>query len=272
MNDSVGLTKLALLIDGDNISTTFMPLIMWEAAKLGTIAVRRVYGQFSGGRMRSWEKHINEFDLTPVNVTPLIRGKNATDMKLVIEAMDMLYGRQLDGVCVASSDGDFTPLVQRIRGNALATYGFGAKKAPAGYKEVFDRFFECDTLLAAEKKQPAKKTAAPAPPPAAATGRKRKPKPKPKAAPATTERPAAPATPAKEPIPTAAILVAMAAKKRADGWSHQSTVGNMVLKTVPGFSPKKYGYKTMSALIAAIPDIESKADANRAVLIRPKPP
>ena len=101
--------------------------------------------------MKSWMKHIDDFDLTAVNVSPLTRGKNATDMKLVIEAMDMLTGRQLDGVCIASSDGDFTPLAERIRASALSVFGFGAKKAPKGYKDAFDRFYECDTLLAAEK-------------------------------------------------------------------------------------------------------------------------
>jgi hypothetical protein len=144
-------TKLALLIDGDNVSATYMPFIMREAGRIGAIAVRRIYGQFKSGKMKSWLKHIDEFELTAVNVSPLTRGKNATDMKLVIEAMDMLYGRQLDGVCIASSDGDFTPLAVRIRANAVACYGFGMKKAPAGYKAEFDHFFECG----GEEKHPA---------------------------------------------------------------------------------------------------------------------
>ena len=143
-------TKLALLIDGDNISATYQPLIMREAEQRGTVAIRRIYGQFKSGKMKSWLKHIDEFDLTAVNVSPLTHGKNATDMKLTIEAMDMLSGRQLDGICIASSDGDFTPLAARIRASALTVYGFGAKKAPKGYKEEFDRFYECDTLLAGE--------------------------------------------------------------------------------------------------------------------------
>ena len=65
---AAGVTKLALLIDGDNVSATFMALIMREAAKLGTVAVRRVYGQFKTDRMKSWLKHLEDYDLTPVNV------------------------------------------------------------------------------------------------------------------------------------------------------------------------------------------------------------
>ncbi len=169
MNPATAATKLAFLIDGDNISATYMPLIMREAEKIGVIAVRRIYGQFKSGKMKSWMKHVEAFDLTAVNVSPLTHGKNATDMKLVIEAMDMLNGRQLDGICIASSDGDFTPLAARFRASALSVFGFGAKKAPKAYKDEFDRFFECDTLLAAEKAEPKQRQPAerkPAPPPA----------------------------------------------------------------------------------------------------------
>ncbi len=150
--NAAAVTKLALLIDGDNVSATYMPLIMREAEMIGVVAIRRIYGQFKSGKMKSWLKQLDVFDLTPVNVSPLTRGKNATDMKLVIEAMDMLGGRGFDGFLIASSDGDFTPLVARIRASAVACYGFGMKKAPAAYKAEFDRFFECDTALAAEKK------------------------------------------------------------------------------------------------------------------------
>ena len=253
-------TKLALLIDGDNISATYLPLIMREAGKHGTVAVRRLYGQFKSGKMKSWMKHVEEFDLTPVNVSPLTSGKNATDMKLVIEAMDMLHGRQLDGVCIASSDGDFTPLAARIRGNALAVFGFGAKKAPAGYKAEFDRFYECDTLLAAGKKEgsvrpaPARKAASPAAP-------------RPRAGQRTTV--AAPRTPAAMPpraapvaksaraeIPVEQVREAIDAAMGEDGRAHMRTVGNKLTRAVPGFTAKAYGYKTITDLVGALPGIE----------------
>ena len=282
MNSKIaaGVTKLALLIDGDNVSATFMPLIWREAEKHGAVAVRRIYGQFKSGKMKSWQKHIADFDLMPVNVSPLTRGKNATDMKLVIEAMDMLYGRQLDGFCIASSDGDFTPLAARVRGNAIAVYGFGAKKAPAGYKAEFDRFYECDTMLAAEKKTAPKRASATgqkaAPAQKAATSPAAKAAPKRVAAPKSVPTPKAPqrsasvATAAREPIPEAAIMAAIDHAKASDGWSHQGTVGNVLSKTVPGFAAKKYGYKTMSSLIAAMPGVESKRVAGKGVFVRRK--
>lgn len=266
------LTKLALLIDGDNVSAAYMPLIIREAERIGAIAVRRIYGQFKSGKMKSWQGYIEDFDLTPVNVSPLTRGKNATDMKLVIEAMDMLYGRQLDGFCIASSDGDFTPLAARIRANAIAAYGFGAKKAPAGYKAEFDRFFECDTLLAVEKKGIARRVSAPTPnaTPAAPKSAARQPAP-PRAArsPRTPQRQPAPKrSTAREPLPEVAILAAIDNRKGQDGWSHLGTVNNDMRKAIKDFSSKQYGYSSLKQLIAAMGGIETKTLPGGAALVR----
>jgi hypothetical protein len=244
IENAIAATKLALLIDGDNVSATHMPVIMQEAGKHGGIAVRRIYGQFKSGRMKSWQKHIDEYDLTPVNVSPLTRGKNATDMKLVIEAMDMLYGRQLDGFCIASSDGDFTPLAVRIRANALAVYGFGAKKAPAAYKAEFDRFYECDTLIAEQKKAPSRKTEARTAPAARAGVRK----------------PAAPrAAPVKQsapPVPAAVEAAVLGViDNTADGRAALRSIGNALPRAIPGFQVKAYGYPNTKALLRDLPGV-----------------
>ena len=260
-------TKLALLIDGDNISATYLPLIMREAEKHGMIAIRRIYGQFKSGKMKSWMKHVETYDLTPVNVSPLTHGKNATDMKLVIEAMEMLNGRQLDGICIASSDGDFTPLAERFRMSALSVFGFGAKKAPKAYKEVFDRFYECDTLLAAEKagqkqQQPVeRKPAAPAaakPAEPAPARRRRKAPAKKATAPAATAAPAAapPTKASKAGMPVEQVMDAIDAAMGDDGLAHMRTVGNKLTRAIPGFAAKTYGYRTITDLVSALPGIE----------------
>jgi NYN domain/OST-HTH/LOTUS domain len=250
--DIATTAKLALLIDGDNVSAALMPLIMREATKHGAVAVRRIYGQFQSGRMKSWQKLVDEFDLTTVNVAPLTHGKNATDMKLVIEAMDMLHGRQLDGICIASSDGDFMPLAARIRANALAVYGFGAKKAPSAYKAAFDKFFECDTLFAAEKKAPARKASPPARKPANAAPASKTPKP------ATTRQAA---TELPDDVRDK-ILEAIDRVQKSDGQSHMRSVGNAITKALPGFKAKDYGFGTTAALIRALPGVEITKQRN----------
>jgi hypothetical protein len=278
---AAGVTKLALLIDGDNVSATFMPLIWREAEKHGAVAVRRIYGQFKSGKMKSWQKHIADFDLMPVNVSPLTRGKNATDMKLVIEAMDMLYGRQLDGLCIASSDGDFTPLAARVRGNAIAVYGFGAKKAPAGYKAEFDRFYECDTMLAtekAEKKTAPKRVTAPvqkaATSPAAKAASKSSPSPRARQAAAKSQQPPQTASKASHAnsggasVPVAELLAAIDRVKRTDGWSHLRDVGNELARA--GFSPAKNHYKVAS-LVKLHPGFVEVTKRGNDTYVRPKP-
>jgi hypothetical protein len=278
-NPAAAAIRLALLIDGDNISATYMPLIMREAEKRGTVAVRRIYGQFDSGRMKSWLKHVEEFDLIPVNVSPLTRGKNATDLKLTIEAMDMLTGRQLDGICIASSDGDFTPLAARIRAAALTVFGFGAKKAPQAYKDGFDRFYECDTLMAAEKvtqkeqqkaeRKPAAKQVAKAPrkprspaktaPVSAATAGK---------PPAATMAPAPPPKQGKAEVPAAQVIAAIEGAAREDGRAHMRDVGNRLMKAIPGFSPKTYGYRSITALAQAVPELEFSKVGNETYVRR----
>jgi hypothetical protein len=262
-NPAAAATKLALLIDGDNISAAYMPLIMREAEKHGMVAIRRIYGQFKSGKMKSWLNQVDAFDLTPVNVSPLTRGKNATDMKLTIEAMDMLTGRQLDGICIASSDGDFTPLAARIRASALSVFGFGAKKAPKGYKDEFDRFYECDTLLAAEKKEEKKEekaSAAPARRPASVAPKPRStPRPATAAPPKATPVPqkaAAAARPAKAEIPVTKVMEAIDAAMTDDGHAHMRTVGNQLARAIPGFTAKAYGYKTITDLVGSLPGVQ----------------
>lgn len=247
-NDRV--VKLALLIDGDNVSATHMPVIMTAAQKHGVVAVRRIYGQFKTGKMKSWEKHVEKFDLTPVNVSPLSRGKNATDMKLVIEAMDMLHGRRLDGFCIASSDGDFTSLAARIRANAMSAFGFGAKKAPAAYKAEFDRFYECDQLLAEQKKTAARKTPAPTKPAVRATAQQK---------PA-----AAKSTPTKQktrPVPAAVEeAVLRVIDNASDGKALLRSIGNALPRAIPGFQAKAYGFSSTKALMRSLPGIAIAKD------------
>ncbi len=222
--DQAGTKKLALLIDADNVRATFLPIIIREASALGTIVVRRVYGHFASPTMSSWQKVLHDYALTPVHVPPASRGKNATDMRLAIEAMDLLHQKNLQGICIASSDSDFTSLASRIREDGLEVIGFGEKKTTAPYVAACDRFFYCDLLLDQEHAEKTTKMQ----------------------------------KPSKVELPTSEILSAVDDASGEDGWARLGTVGQVLNKRMPDFDPRNYGYKKLSDLVADIKSIESR--------------
>lgn len=270
------MTKLVLLIDGENLPAKFAAPVIEKANELGVLVTTRVYGHFENAKMSGWVKAIDEHRLTKVDVSQISRAKNSADFKLVIEAMDMLHGRQLDGFCIASSDGDFSALGERIRANALVLYGFGETKAPAAYRKSCDAFFDCAelaTAMTAMTKARAKQATAAAPAQPTAPKRPAKPAPAKKAAakPAPAKRAATPASANhREPIPEAAILAAIDAAKKADGWASLSALGSQLRRTIGDFSTKRYGHSTMMKMIKAMPALEARTNPGNAVFVRRK--
>lgn len=210
--------RLALLIDADNISADYMPVIIREISALGTLTVKRVYGHFASPAMNAWHPLVHEYALTPVHVPPAATRKNATDMKLAIEAMDLLHRGQVDGFCLASSDSDFTTLASRIREDGLRVYGFGAEKASKPYVNSCDRFFYCDLLLRE----------------------------------ATADTVAAP----KPPLPVDEILSAIDAVSGDDGWTYLGELGSVLGKRMPDFDPRNHGFRKLSDLLQSIDKVE----------------
>lgn len=122
--------KIALLIDADNAPAAKIEAILAEIAKYGVANTRRAYGNWKNPILKPWEDNLHEFAIRPVQQFDLTKGKNATDTALIIDAMDLLYTRNLDAFAIVSSDCDFTPLVMRILTDGLKVYGFGEKKTP----------------------------------------------------------------------------------------------------------------------------------------------
>lgn len=122
--------KLAVLIDADNSSVNSVESILEEIAKYGIASVKRVYGDWSSDTLKKWRDVLLPHAITPVQQFAYTKGKDATDMILIIDAMDLLYSGALDGFCIVSSDSDFTPLASRIRESGLIVYGFGRSKTP----------------------------------------------------------------------------------------------------------------------------------------------
>lgn len=139
--------KFAVLIDADNSSIGAISLVLEEVAKYGIASVKRVYGDWSSETLKKWRDVLLPHAITPVQQFAYTKGKDATDMILIIDAMDLLYAGALDGFCIVSSDSDFTPLASRIRENGLSVYGFGKKSTPEAFKKACDKFIFVENLI-----------------------------------------------------------------------------------------------------------------------------
>jgi hypothetical protein len=109
------LRRFAVLIDADNTSPRIAAGLFEEIAKFGEASVRRIYGDFSSPRMRSWADILQKYAIDPYQQFAYTTGKNASDIALVIDAMDLLHSGRFDGFCLVSSDSDFTRLASRLR-------------------------------------------------------------------------------------------------------------------------------------------------------------
>ena len=138
--DRSGRARLAVLIDAENASPRDARAVFEAVAEFGEATVRRIYGDFSNGRLASWSAAMRSYSIVPCHQPAHVRGKNAADIALAVDAMDLLYREPLDGVALMSSDSDFTRLAQRLREGGLAVYGFGESKTPQAFRAACHRF------------------------------------------------------------------------------------------------------------------------------------
>lgn len=253
MTNESGLPRLAVLIDADNASPKIADGLFREVAKLGYAHVRRIYGDFSGTQAKGWGGARVKHAIVPHQQFANVPGKNATDIALVVDAMDLLHSGGLDGFCIVSSDSDFTRLATRIREHGLAVFGFGRKEAAESFRQACWLFVDTDTLIpkAAPKqaKAPAEKgTKAP-------------------------QLAAAKVTPIIAPIAEAErlILRALGETDAGRGWIAIETVHQQILKLDSMFKPKAYGCSKLSVLVDKIACMETKTEgAGTKMRMKPK--
>ena len=139
-------SETAVLIDADNISPKYAPIIFQELEAYGFPSCRRIYGNWS--KANGWnEELLLEYSIIPVQQFSYTSGKNATDMAMVIDAMDLLYGKKVDGFCIVTSDSDFTRLVSRLRESGKMVIGMGENKTPEPFRKACDKFTILENLL-----------------------------------------------------------------------------------------------------------------------------
>ncbi|HEX8668181.1 MAG TPA: NYN domain-containing protein [Allosphingosinicella sp.] len=155
MPDAAASRNIALLIDADNASPDSLDPVLTVLAELGTVNIRRAYGNWSKAALKGWAAMTHRHAIEPQQQFDVTKGKSATDMRMTIDAMDLLYRGHVHGFGIMSSDSDFMPLAMRIRQDGLPVYGFGTAKTPESFRQACTRFIDVGALAAAEKQDSA---------------------------------------------------------------------------------------------------------------------
>lgn len=233
--------RIALLIDADNSPADMIDEVLDELAKEGVINIRRAYGDWKSPHLNAWTALLHDFAIQPMQQFAYTKGKNATDAAMIIDAMDLLYTKQLDGFGIMSSDSDFTPLVMRLRANGLRVFGFGEQKTPKPFVNACSKFLYLENLRRAE--ETASATPAEAAAPVAAPNGNGSPKPAPIRADSKTLR--------GDARLVSLLRKAVDAAADDEGWASLSAVGTHISKQA-SFDSRNYGYAKLSGLFQAI--------------------
>lgn len=142
---------IALLIDSDNVSSDYFSIILDELSQYGKVTYRRLYGDFTNNKANGWKGALLEYSIEQIQQVAFTSGKNATDSKMIIDAMDILYKGNVDCFCLATSDSDFTNLAMRFRNDNIVVIGAGEKKTPLSFRRACDIFIPIDEILSAAK-------------------------------------------------------------------------------------------------------------------------
>ena len=213
--------RLAVLIDADNASSQIADGLFEEIAKIGEASVRRIYGDFAGQRMKGWAAVLSKHAIIPQQQFAYVTGKNASDIALVIDAMDLLHSGRFDGFCLVSSDSDFTRLAARIREQGVDVYGFGEQKTPESFRQACRRFIYTENLLPGT--------------------------------PALDQGSQPGAKPLQPPAAAAPILRKVIEQMDSEGeWVGLGGFGKHLGNLAPDFDSRTYGFKKLSDLIRKV--------------------
>mgnify|MGYP000078387244 CR=1 FL=1 len=214
-------TRIALLIDCDNVSSNSIEGVLEELAKYGTVNVRHAHGDWKSSHLTGWIEKLHPHAIRPIQQFAYTTGKNATDSAMIIDAMDLLYSNTVDAYALMTSDSDFTRLASRIREEGLLVYGFGEKKTPKAFVSACDKFIFTEVLRFRDD-----------------VGSAVKPK---------------TANELKKDTKLVALLrSAFEAASDDSGWAHLGAVGSNIAKQSPEFDPRNYGFSKLGELAAAI--------------------
>ena len=223
--------KIALFIDADNAPAGKFEDVLSEVAKYGVVTIRKAYGNWKSPTLKKWEELLHEYAIQPIQQYDLTKGKNASDIAMVIDAMDVMYTKQIDVMCFVSSDSDFTPLVTRVLAEGKVVLGFGERKTPSPFVNACSKFLFLDQ----EKEETKGKS-------------------KPKSIKSDTKL-------------INLLRQAIEATEDDDGWAALGPVGSHISNKT-SFDSRNYGFKNLSSLFKAIDLFELKRGSGNSYLVR----
>jgi uncharacterized LabA/DUF88 family protein len=225
--------KIALFIAADNEPAAKIETILSELAGYGVVNIRKAYDNWKSSNIKSWEDVLHEFTIQPIQQFDLTKGKNATDIALVIDAMDVLYTKDIAAICLVLSDCDLTPSVTRAPADWKFVIGFGERKAPSAFVNSSSKFFYLNEEQSDEKPEPNK----------------------------------------KPNIKSDSNLINMLRQAieaaEDDGWANLGTIGKHIFNHA-SFDQRNYGFKKFSDLFTAIDLFEVKHNNGAGTWVRDK--
>jgi uncharacterized LabA/DUF88 family protein len=232
-------TRIAVLIDADNVPSTNIKAMLEEIAKYGTPTFKRIYGDWTKPNLTGWKNVLLENAITPIQQYGYTTGKNATDSAMIIDAMDILYSEKVDAFAIVSSDSDFTRLATRLREASMTVIGLGARKTPSPFIVACDKFIYLEILMhpTTEVNTKAK----------IETGKAEK------------KIPESAQTEALQKIDRETInLLANSITDVADdsGWAFLGEVGSLIIKKQTDFDPRNFGFSKLALMLKSINKFE----------------
>jgi uncharacterized LabA/DUF88 family protein len=231
--------KIAVLIDADNVSDKYIKFIFNEISNHGTPTYKRIYGDWTKPQLSSWKNILLNYSITPIQQYGYTTGKNATDAALIIDAMDILYSKNVDGFCIVSSDSDFTKLAARLREAGMYVLGMGEKKTPTPFIAACEKFKYLEVLATIATDSPA------IPPIIVSEGNEK---------PELQKTSMANATELIE-----AIKAIIREYSDEEGWAFLGDVGNILNRRYPDFDTRNYGYSKLTPFVSSLKIFEIKS-------------
>ena len=221
--------RYALLIDAENVSAKYIKPILDELSKYGNVTYKRIYGDWTKSQSASWKEVLLQNSITPIQQFSYTYGKNATDSAMIIDAMDILYTNDLEGVCLESSDSDFTKLASRLRESGRTVIGMGESKTPTPFRKACDIFTELELLLDDIK-----------------DGKKNE--------------------VTKGQIEESVIKI-ITENQNNDKETGLGEVGSRLVKLYPDFDVRRYGYSLLSKFLETFPKLKLKQDGTQVTVM-----